>query len=316
MNHLPQELRAIPTRILDAVSRVVIGKDEVKTLLLTALLSGGHALIEGMAGTAKTLLGKTFALAIGGQFRRIQLTADLLPTDVTGFYLYTPDGSSRFIPGPMLANVVLADELNRTTPRTQAAFLEAMQEHQLTIEGHSHLLPEPFMVIASQIPTGGAGTYPLAEVQIDRFMFRAWSGYPTSEEEAEVLGSIDQLEQPSVEAVTTPDAVMALREQVKTVFVSEDVRQYLVALVNRIRQDPDVALGPSPRATIALHKGSRVLAYLDGREYVIPDDAKRLARAALEHRVHMKAEAEMDGITAETIVGRALQEVAVPKPRG
>ncbi len=316
MNRLPQEPPTIPARILDAVSRVVIGKDEVKTLLLTALLSGGHVLIEGMAGTAKTLLGKTFARAIGGQFRRIQLTADLLPTDVTGFYLYTPDGGSRFIPGPILANVVLADELNRTTPRTQAAFLEAMQEHQLTIEGHSHLVPEPFMVIASQLPTGGAGTYPLAEVQIDRFMFRAWSDYPNSEEEAEVLGNIDRLDEPSVEPVTALDAVMALREQVKTVFVSEDVRRYLVALVNRIRRDPDITLGPSPRATIALYKGSRALAYLDGRDYVIPDDAKGLARAALQHRIHVKSEAEMDGITAETIIERALQEVAVPKPQG
>jgi MoxR-like ATPase len=314
MSHSADDLHAVPARILEAVSEIVIGKDEAKTLLLAALLSGGHVLIEGMTGTAKTLLGKTFAQAIGGGFKRIQLTVDLLPTDVTGFYLYRPDGSSKFVPGPIFANIVLADELNRTTPRTQAAFLEAMQEHQVTVEGNLHPLQEPFMVIASQLPTGGAGTYPLAEVQIDRFMFRAWSGYPTPEEESRVVGSIDVLDEPQVDPVTTPEAVLELRNRVKTVFVAEDVRRYAVALVNRVRHDTDVLVGPSPRATIALYKGSRALAYLDGRDYVIPDDMKRLAHPAMQHRTHVKSEAEMDGVTPEAVVERALQEVAVPKP--
>lgn len=314
MSPSADDLRQIPIRILESVSAIVIGKTEVKTLLLAALLSGGHVLIEGMAGTAKTLLGKAFALAIGGRFKRIQLTTDLLPTDVTGFYLYAPDGSSKFIPGPIFANIVLADELNRTTPRTQAAFLEAMQERQVTIEGQPYPLPEPFMVIASQLPSGGAGTYPLADVQVDRFMFRAWSGYPTPEEEAAVINNIDLLEEPEVAPVTTPEVVMALRAQVKTAEVTEDVRRYLVSLVTQIRQDPDVLVGPGPRATITLYKGSRALAYLEGRDYVLPDDAKRLALASLQHRIHVKAEAEMDGITAETIVERALQAVPVPKP--
>lgn len=314
MSPSADDLRQIPIRILESVSAIVIGKTEVKTLLLAALLSGGHVLIEGMAGTAKTLLGKAFALAIGGRFKRIQLTTDLLPTDVTGFYLYAPDGSSKFIPGPIFANIVLADELNRTTPRTQAAFLEAMQERQVTIEGQPYPLPEPFMVIASQLPSGGAGTYPLADVQVDRFMFRAWSGYPTPEEEADVINNIDLLEEPEVAPVTTPEVVMALRAQVKTAEVTEDVRRYLVSLVTQVRQDPDVLVGPGPRATITLYKGSRALAYLEGRDYVLPDDAKRLALASLQHRIHMKAEAEMDGITAETIVERALQAVPVPKP--
>ncbi len=307
-----QALHEVPARILEAVSRIVIGKDEVKTLLMAALLSGGHVLIEGMAGTAKTLLGKTFALAIGGQFKRIQLTSDLLPTDVTGFYLYTAKGTSKFIPGPIFANIVLADELNRTTPRTQAAFLEAMQEHHVTIEGTPHPIEEPFMVIASQLPTGGPGTYALADVQLDRFMFRAWSGYPTLDEEAQVISNIDKLEEPAIEPVTRPETILALRGQVQKVYVAEDVRRYLVALVARVREDPEVMTGPSPRATIALYKGSRALAYLDGRDYVLPDDAKRLAPAALGHRVHVKSEAEMDGLTPATIVERALQDVAVP----
>jgi len=304
----------IPGQILEAVSRIVVGKDEAKRLLLTALLSGGHVLIEGMPGTAKTLLGKTFAQAIGGEFRRIQLTPDLLPTDVTGFYLYRPDGTSQFIRGPIFANVVLADELNRTTPRTQAAFLEAMQERQVTIEGAAHPVGAPFMVIATQLPSGPPGTYPLTDVQVDRFMFRAWSDYPTADEEARVAANVDLLDEPHVEAVATPEAILALREEITRVHVSEEVRRYIVAVVNAIRHDPDVRIGPGPRGTIALLKGSRVLAFLEGRDFVLPDDVKVLATPALVHRVHMKAEAEMDGVTPQTLVEKALRATAVPRP--
>jgi MoxR-like ATPase len=310
---MKQASRGVPQEILEEVSRVVIGKDDVKSLLLTSLLTGGHLLIEGMPGTAKTLLGKSFALAIGGTFKRVQLTADLLPTDVTGFYLYAATGSSKFIEGPIFANIVLADELNRTTPRTQAAFLEAMQERQVTIEGVTHDLPQPFMVIASQMPVGGPGTYPLSEVQVDRFMFRAWSGYPTPEEEADVISKIDSLEEPDIKPAATAEQVLTLKDQVKQVFVSEDIRRYTVSLVDRIRQDSDVLVGPSPRATIALHKGSRALAYLDGRDYVIPDDIKRLALPALLHRVQVRSEVELDGVSAETVVRRALDNIPVPK---
>lgn len=314
MSHATEDLRQIPARILDALSKVVVGKDETKTLLLTTLLSGGHVLIEGMSGTAKTLLAKTFAQAIGGTFRRIQLTADMLPADITGFFHYRPDGSSRFIAGPIFANVVLADELNRTTPRTQAAFLEAMQEHQVTIEGQQHPLQLPFTVIATQIPTGGAGTYPLAEVQVDRFMFRAWSDYPRPEEEASVLSSIDALDDLAVDAVATPETILDVIEQVRSVHVSDEVRRYVVALINRVRQDPEVFSGPSPRGSIALYKGSRAVAFLEGRDYVIPDDVKGLALPALQHRTHVRSEAEMDGVTVETIVRRVLEEIPVPRP--
>lgn len=305
---------SIPNQILEAVSRIVVGKDEIKRLLLIALLSSGHVLIEGMAGTAKTLLGKTFAQSIGGEFRRIQLTPDLLPTDVTGFYLYRPDGTSRFIKGPIFAHVVLADELNRTTPRTQAAFLEGMQERQVTIEGTAHPLGAPFMVIATQLPSGAPGTYPLTEVQIDRFMFRAWSDYPTPDEEARVAANVDVLDDPHVEAVATPEAIVAIRDEIRHVHVSEDVRRYIIAVVHALRHDPDVLLGPGPRATIALLKGGRVLAFLEGRDFVLPDDVKALAVPSLVHRIHMKSEAEMDGVTPQSLVEKALRGTPVPKP--
>ena len=182
-----KDITGIPGRILDEVSKVVIGKDEIKEMLLVALLSEGHVLIEGLPGTAKTLLAKTFSSVIGGEFKRIQFTPDMLPADVTGFNLYTPDGKSRFLQGPLFANVVLSDELNRTTPRTQAALIEAMQERQVTIEGKTHVLPRPFMIIASQLPYGSEGTYPLTEVQADRFMLRVWSDYLSKEDEKNKL---------------------------------------------------------------------------------------------------------------------------------
>ncbi len=190
-----------------------------------------------------------------------------------------------------------------------------MQEHQVTIEGVTHDLPQPFMVIASQLPVGGPGTYPLSDVQADRFMFRAWSGYPTLDEEAAVISHIDELEEPDVKPVASPEAVLALRNEVKKIFVSDDLQRYAVSLVDRIRRDTDVAVGPSPRATIALHKGGRVQAYLDGRDYVIPDDIKHLALPAMLHRVHLRSEAELDGVSAETVVRRALDSVPVPKPQ-
>jgi MoxR-like ATPase len=308
-----KNLMNVPRKILDEVSKVVVGKEDVKEILLTALLSEGHVLIEGMTGTAKTLLARTFAQVIGGEFKRIQFTPDMLPADVTGFYMYTPNGESRFIPGPVFANVLLTDELNRATPRTQAALIEAMQERQVTIEGKTHPLPKPFIVIASQMPYGAAGTYPLAEVQVDRFMFRVWSGYPTKEEEEEVIGKIDYIEEPDVSVVARLEDVLSLQRLVKKVYVSEKVRKYIVDLVTHVRLDPDVLIGPSPRASIALYKGSRALAFLNQRDYVIPDDVKKLAFQALEHRIRVKPEAEIEDVTPKSIVERALKETPVPK---
>ena len=303
----------IPKRVLDEVSRVVIGKQTEKELLMATILCGGHILIEGPLGTAKTTLARTFAQAIGGEFKRVQFTPDMLPADITGFYLYTMDGSSRFVPGPVFANIVLADELNRTTPRTQSALIEAMQEGQVTIERETHPLPRPFMVIASQLPYGSEGTYPLTEVQADRFMFRAQSSYPSEGEERDVIERIDYLERPDVEAVTSHHEILRLQEEVRGIHLSERVRDYIVSVITGLRHHRDVLVGPSPRASIALYKGSRALAYLDGRDFVIPDDVKRLLQPALGHRVRLRPEAEMEEMTPEMVIDGITEEVSVPK---
>ena len=301
------------TIIWKEVSKVVIGKDDTKFILLVALLCRGHVLIEGLPGSGKTTLAKTFAGVLGGEFKRIQFTPDMLASDVTGFYIYTPDGESRFIPGPIFGNVVLADELNRTTPRTQAGLLEAMQEGQVTIEGIAHPLPNPFMVIASQVPYGAEGTYPLTEVQSDRFMFRSSSRYQSKEEEGEVIRNIDFLDEPNVEKVVDTDEIFGLQRAVKDVHISENIMDYIVSLVDRLRNDPDVLTGPSPRASIALYKGGRASAFLQLRDYVVPDDIKFLATAVLEHRLRLTPEAEMEDQLPGMVIERVLEEIPVPK---
>jgi len=311
---IKQEKRqGILKNIIDEVSKVVVGKEDIKELLLVALLSQGHVLIEGLPGTAKTTIARTFALTIGGKFKRVQGTPDMLPADILGFYLYRPDGSFTFMPGPIFANVLLADELNRTTPRTQAALLEAMQEHQVTIERETHTLEQPFIVIASQIPYGGPGTSPLSEVQIDRFMFRIWSALPSLEEEDRILQNIDNISEPHISAVTNPDNIVELQQEVKKVHIADSVRRYILDIVDRLRQHQDVQPGPSPRAGIALLTGARALAFVQERDFVIPDDVKRLLIPALSHRLRISAEAEMEDISPESIINEVATEVTVPK---
>ncbi len=310
---MASELLEVPRRIIDEVSKVVLGKDDVKEVMLAALFSGGHVLIEGLPGTAKTLVAKTFARAIGGEFRRIQFTPDMLPSDVTGFYFYTPDGKSRFIPGPVFGNIVLTDELNRTTARTQSALLEVMQEGQVTVEGRTHAVPQPFMVIATQIPYGFEGTSQLTEVQADRFMFRIWSGYLDKEAEARVLERIDYIDSPDVRVAASLGDIVKVREAVKRVYVSDGIRGYITDLADRIRRNPDVLVAPSSRATTSLYKGSRAMAFMRGRDYVIPDDVKQLALPVLEHRIRVKAEAEIDGVTPRSIIDGVMKEAPVPK---
>jgi MoxR-like ATPase len=300
-------------RILAEISKVIIGKGEVERAMTLALIAGGHVLIEGLPGTAKTKIAKTFAEIIGGQFKRIQFTPDMMPADITGFYIYSPDGTSRFIEGPIFGHIILADELNRTTPRTQAALLEAMQEYQVTIEGKGYPLAKPFMVIATQVPTGGEGTYPLTDVQVDRFLLMVRSEYPSREEEKRIITEIDRIDEPDVKAVTNLDEILQLQKLVKTVHVSPDIVEYATLIVNNLRQDPDVLWGPSVRAGIALYKCTRVLALLDGRDYVIPDDVKDLAMNAIEHRIRLKPEAEMDEITVRKVIDRTLEKIPVPK---
>ena len=306
-------LREIISNITDEVSKVVIGKDELKELLLVALLSQGHVLIEGLPGTAKTTLVRTFARAIGGTFKRVQGTPDMLPADILGFYLYRPDGSATFMPGPIFANVLLADELNRTTPRTQAALLEAMQEHQVSIERETHLLENPFIVIASQIPYGGPGTSPLSDVQIDRFMFRVWSALPNMEEEDKLLQDIDKISEPHTSAVVKPDDIIKLQQEIKAVHIADSIRHYIITILDSLRNHQDISLGPSPRAGISLFKGARALAFIQGRDFVLPDDVKRLLMPVFSHRLHISTEAAMEDVTPEAIINQLATEVPIPK---
>ena len=301
-------------KVMNEVSKAVIGKDGIKEALMIALIAGGHVLIEGWPGSAKTTLAKTFAQAIGGDFKRIQFTPDMMPADVTGFYLYSPNREvPRFVPGPIFANVVLADELNRTTPRTQSAMLEAMQEHQVTIERTTHPLPAPFMVVATQVHSGSEGTYPLTGVQVDRFLLRVISEYASKEDEKRIIGEIDRIDEPNIQVVTTPGEIAEVQKLAKATYVSPDIVEYIASIVESVRTDADVLSGVSSRAGIALYKCARVSAALDGRDFVIPDDIKHLASSVIEHRIAVKPEAEMDNITPKTILERVLAQVPVPK---
>ena len=308
-----KRLTDVYEKILGELSKTIIGKEEIKQALVLALIAGGHVLIEGFPGTAKTKLANSFAGAIGGQFKRIQFTPDMMPADITGFYIYSPTGDSRLIEGPIFANIVLADELNRTTPRTQSALLEAMQEYQVTIERTTYALEKPFMVIATQVQSGAEGTYSLTDVQMERFLLRVFSEYSSKEEEKQVISNIDKIDEPDINAVTTSDEIKELQKLAKEVHVSPDIVDYTTSIVGYLRSDPDVLSGPSTRSSIALYKCSRVLALIDGRDFVIPDDIKHLVLPTTEHRIRVKPEAEMDDITPRIILERALEQVPVPK---
>ena len=239
----------------------------------------------------------------------------MMPADITGFYMYAPTGESRFIEGPIFANIVLADELNRTTPRTQSALLEAMQEKQVTIERTSYPLEDIFMVIATQVGAGGEGTYPLTDVQIDRFLLSTTSEYPTSEEEERVLLNIDSIDDLDIKPITNISEIKTIREMVKSVNVTPPIANYIISIVNSLRHHPDVLSAPSARGSISLFKCSRVKALLSGRDYVIPDDVKYLISLALRHRIKLKPEAEIDDITVKQILEQVIQEIPVPKPK-
>ena len=303
----------LPHRILEELSKVIIGKDEVKRILILALIAGGHVLIEGLPGTAKTKLASSISRITGCEFKRIQFTPDMMPADITGFFLYSPSSEPRFITGPIFTNMVLADELNRTTPRTQSALLEAMQESQVTIERRTYDLPRPFMVIATQIESGAEGTYPLTDVQVDRFMLRARTQYASAAEEKLIVSKIDYLDEPDIVAVADAVNILKLQKRVKDVYVAEGIIEYIVSIVDKLRQDPDVLSAPSSRAAIALFKCARALALLEQRDFVIPDDVKQLVGPAIEHRIKIKPEAEMDGISSKDIIGRVMEQIPVPR---
>jgi MoxR-like ATPase len=301
-------------KITDSVESVIVGKKDVVVKLLMALMAGGHVLLEGPPGIGKTTMAKTFSATIGGSFRRLQLTPDLLPADILGSNVYNQKtGAFEVREGPIFANVVMLDELNRTTPRTQAAMLESMQEGHVSIEGETIPLPKPFIAIATQLPSGSAGTYPLTEVQIDRFAMRIAMQYPSPEEEGEILASIDSLDSVSLKPAVKLDQVVKLGEETRSVVVSDKVRAYVVSIISTLRANPSIRTGPSPRATIWLYKLGRARALLEGRDFVIPDDIKFVAGDVITHRAVLTPDAESEGLTSEKVVSDALNSVPVPK---
>jgi len=308
-------LRELRSRVHQEVSKVIVGQDEALDTLLVALAVGGHALLEGVPGTAKTLLASTFAKALGLQFRRAQFTPDLLPSDLTG-NMTLRDRELVFRPGPVFTNVLLADEINRTPPKTQAALLEAMQEAQVSIDGEQHALPQPFLVIATQNPLEYEGTYPLPEAQLDRFLVKVLVGYPSEAEERAILAMARRGLTPSsdeVRPVVGIDDVMAARAEVDATAVTEEVAGYITALVRQTRALPSVAVGASPRAAVHLLVAAKASARLWGRHYVIPDDVIRVAPGVLRHRLVLRPEAELDRLTPDAAVANAIGAVAVPR---
>ena len=301
-------------KIKSNIERVLVGKGGAIELTLAAILSGGHLLIEDVPGIGKTTLGRCLAESLGFRFKRIQFTPDLMPSDITGIHYYNQkSGDFEFRPGPIIAQVVLADEINRATPRTQSALLEAMAEGQLTVDEITIPLPKPFLVIATQNPIELEGTFPLPEAQLDRFLLRIRLGYPDDLEEAEMLQRFhtgNPLD--SLEAVTSDREFLEIQAVVAEVRVDPALRDYIVQVVQATRRHEDVELGASPRASIGLYRCSQALAAIQGRSYVIPDDVKALASYALAHRVILKPQARLRDVTSERIIGEILTQVPVP----
>jgi MoxR-like ATPase len=296
-------------RLLHEVSRVFIGPDEIPRQLLVALLARGHVLLEGVPGVAKTTLAKAFAATLHCSFKRIQFTPDLLPADITGTYVLSPStGSFSLREGPIFANVVLGDEINRAPAKTQSALLEAMQEVQTTIDGETRPLPRPFMVLATQNPVEQAGTYPLPEAQIDRFLLRILIGYPSPAEELAMLERFS-VGTPELAPVLSPQEILGLQAMVSSVHAEHELVDFVVRLTAYTRKHQRVYLGASPRGSLALLQAAKALALLSGRGYVLPDDVKRLAKPVLAHRIILTPEAQMEGALGEAVIQEALDKV-------
>jgi MoxR-like ATPase len=303
--------------LLAAVEQVLIGKHAEAELAIIGLAAAGHLLIEDVPGVGKTMLAKSLARATGCTFKRIQFTPDLLPSDVTGVSIYNQRTSEfEFRAGPIVAHVVLADEINRATPKTQSALLEAMEEHQVTVEGITRPLPSPFMVLATQNPIEYEGTFPLPEAQLDRFLLRIHLGYPEPSQEAAVLQA-QMVRHPleDLQPVTSAHDLEQVQRAVRALHVDPQVQRYIVHIVGLTRDHPDVYLGASPRGSLAVMRAAQARAMLLGRDYVIPDDVKALAAAALAHRLIMSPEARMRNATATGVVEQVLREVPVPGSR-
>ena len=312
-----QDVELIKTtaeRLQASVEQVIVGKPEVVRLALVALLCEGHILLEDVPGLGKTTLAKSIARSLGCSFKRIQFTPDLMPSDITGINYYNQKiGEFVFREGPLIAQVVLADEVNRATPRTQAALLEAMEERQLTVEGATTMLPRPFLVMATQNPVELEGTFPLPEAQLDRFLVRLKLGYPGEEDEDEILRRFEA-ESPleSVEPVITGEELVRLAMALRHLHVEPAVRRYAVRIVQATREDPAFELGASPRGSLALFRTARALAAIEGRDYVLPDDVKTMAPHVLPHRLILSTQARLRGRNADDVLAELLQRVPVP----
>jgi MoxR-like ATPase len=312
---LKVEVSTLVERIIQEVETAIVGKKEVLYKMMSAFLSGGHVLLEDYPGLAKTLIATSFASVLGMSFRRIQFTPDLLPGDITGGYIYDRE-QNRFVlrKGPVFAQIVLADEINRASPRTQSALLEAMQERQVTVEGETMKLPEPFIVIATQNPIEYEGTFPLPEAQLDRFLIKLSIGYPSLEEEKEIVRRRRKRKQDEqqLQVVAHAQDLLEMQRQVEEVFVHEDIEQYLVDLTAKTRSHPQVAVGASPRGTLALLKLSRTWAAMQGRSFVLPDDVKTFVRPALGHRIILQPDFWSMSHATDRILTEVLQSVPVP----
>ncbi|HEV7234554.1 MAG TPA: MoxR family ATPase [Ktedonobacteraceae bacterium] len=309
-----QDLATAVQRVVGNVEKVIVGKGEAVAFSLIAVICHGHVLIEDVPGVGKTVLTKAIARSIGCTFKRIQFTPDLLPSDVTGTSIYNQKTSNfEFRAGPIMAQIVLADEINRATPKTQSALLEAMEETQITVDGVSYRLPEPFMVMATQNPIEYEGTFPLPEAQLDRFMMNISIGYPKASDEMNILDShqhhhpLDDLAQ-----IMTSDELVIIQQQVRNIHVDPSIREYIVAIANATRNHPNIYLGASPRGSLALFRAAQALSAMRGRGYVIPDDVKLLARPTLAHRIIVTPAARVRSITSTAILDEILQSVPVP----
>ena len=314
MNEQIKATQAAADSISANIEKVIVGKHDRIKLLLTAFLCRGHVLINDVPGLGKTMLARAFATSIGGQFKRIQCTPDLLPSDIMGVSIYNPETKKfNFHKGSIFSQIVLVDEINRATPRTQSGFLEAMGENQVSIEGQTFDIPDPFIILATQNPIEFEGTFPLPEAQMDRFFFSFDMGYPTLQDEMDIIEG-QRIRHPieDLKSVIKMDDISGYRDHVSGIYIEDDLKSYIISLVEKTRDDSRLALGVSPRGSIALFKASQALAILNGRDYVIPDDIKFLTPYTLSHRVIVKASSRIKGYTGKTIISEILQAEKVP----
>ncbi|HEY1603075.1 MAG TPA: MoxR family ATPase [Pirellulales bacterium] len=312
------QITAVAKKIIANVEKVIIGKRQEVVLAMVAYFCEGHVLLEDVPGVAKTMLARALAKSVGCSFKRVQCTPDLLPSDITGASIFNQKTAEfEFRPGPIFAQIVLADEINRATPRSQAALLEAMAERQVTVDGTTHQLAAPFFVIATQNPVDHEGTFPLPEAQLDRFLVRLSLGYPSAEEEAKMLDRLQRTHPiDELTTVVTVEEVLACQQAVREVYVDEKLRNYIVALVHATREHDDVLLGGSPRASMALLRTAQSLSAVRGHNFVLPDDVKRMAPAVLGHRLILRPESRLRKVTTVTVVDEILDLVPVPMVAG